>query len=101
NAARTDEKRLAPGAVERGNVRSEGHDGGGQAIERSQMNRGEIENFAGFDLVRCRSTSHFRTDGTGFAHQTEHDLGAGLIGHNVGRAPAGERADVESGLAEK
>ena len=31
----------------------------------------------------------------GIAHQPDHDLGAGFIGHHVGRAAAGERADIQ------
>ena len=36
NAARADQKRLAPGSVERRNVGGEGDDGGGKAVERRQ-----------------------------------------------------------------
>ena len=31
----------------------------------------------------------------GIAHQADHDIGVGLVGDHVGRAAAGERADVE------
>jgi len=100
NAARPDQVRPSPGAVEGRNVCSEGDDGGGKAVKGVEMNGGVEEHFKRFDFAQLGGPSYTEAQLGGVADQTKHDLGAGLVGNDVWGAAAANGADVQRGLAE-
>jgi hypothetical protein len=74
DAAGTDEKRLAPGAVEGRNIGGEGDDGGGEIEERRKTDSGAKEDFAGFDFECGRDACDGGASGSWVTDKTEHDF---------------------------
>src|SRR5450432_2758010 len=94
NGPRPDEERFAPLARERRDVGGVRHHGSGNAVHRIQQHRWDFDDLAQFGAaVHGAFESGFGSGGV--AHQPDHDIGLGFIGDHVGRAPAGERPDVE------
>ena len=88
------QERLAPLAAERRDVGGEGHHGGLDAVERVQPQRGNLEHLAQFREPSAARGQRLLGRG-GIAHQPDQDLGARFVGDHVGRAPAGDGADVQ------
>jgi len=94
DAARADEKRLAPGAVETWNIGGESNDRCGEIEQRRKMDGGAEEDFAGFDFKCGSDARNGGASGSGITDKAEHDFGAGFVGDDVGGAASGDGADV-------
>src|SRR4051794_9955149 len=95
NIAGAEKKGLAPGAVERWNVRGEGHNAGLKSVEPVKVDRGREEHFACFDRFACGVRNRF-AQRTWIADDADRNLGHGRIGNDVRRAATGNYANIES-----
>ncbi len=101
NGARPDQERLAPGAAEGRDIGGVGHHGGFDAIQRAQPHRGNLEHFAQLRRSLRRPRQWPALVCARIAHQADDDLGAGLIGDDVGRAAAADGSDVQRARPEQ
>ena len=65
-----------------------------EAGKAAETDRGNLQDFVQFRASRDGSL-HQSFGGRRIAHQPDEDFGAGFIGNHVGRASAGEGADVQ------
>ena len=100
NTAGSEQKRLAPGVIERGDVGGVGDDRGGEAVERLEAHRENGNEFAGCDASRCDALDG-GADVVTVIDEANGDLSAGGVGDYVGRLAAGDYADVESAAAQE
>ncbi len=100
NGAGPDQEGLAPGTAKRRDIGGEGHHGGGDAIHRAQADGGDFDDLAEFGAA-FGGARECGLDFGGIAYQTDHDIGAGLVGDHVGRTAPSQRSDVERAGSEQ